>query len=147
MSTTIKHAFDVVIVRLQAILTASGYNTDAGNQVSNGVRYFQDDTTFPLITVFSGDEVVEKLLHRTYRCERTVNIEGYVKDAGTPTVSVEQLIEDIQRAVEQTDVTLGGLVHEIDYTGVEEIEPPAAGSDIAGIQVTYLITYDRTYGD
>jgi len=146
MSTTAKQAFDAVITRLQAILVSGGYNTDAGGQVYNGVRFFQDDQIFPILTVFSGDEVVEKLTYNDWRLERTVNIEGYVKDATTPTTSLEQLIEDIQRAIEQSDTTMGGLVEMIDYTGVEEIDPPEAGSDIAGVRVTYLFTYRRTYG-
>lgn len=146
MSTVVKLAFDEIISRLEAILTASGYNTDAGNQVSAGIRYFQDDTTFPLLAVFSGDEVVEKLLYDTYRSERTVNIEAYVQDASTPTISIEELIEDVQQAMEQSDISLGGLVEVLDYTGIEEIEQPAAGSDIASVRITYLISYQRQYG-
>lgn len=41
---------------------------------------------------------------------------------------------------------MGALVEMIDYTGVEEIDPPEAGSDIAGVRITYLFTYRRTYG-
>lgn len=145
MSTTAKDAIAAVITRLEAILIDSGYNTNAGWDVFAGVRYFQDDSIFPLLTVFSGDEVVEKLTYDTYRCERNVNIEGYVKDPLTPTIMIEELIEDVQQAVEQADVTMGGLVEMIDYTGIEEIDPPAAGSDIAGVRITYVMTYQRQY--
>ena len=141
-----KSAFDAIITRLQDILIANGYNTDAGNQVYSGVRFFNDDTTFPVVTVFSGDEVVEKLTYDSYRSERAVNIEAYVKDASTPTGSIEDMIEDIQHAVELADTSLGGLVEVLDYTGVEEIEMPESGSDLAGVRVTYLFTYQREYG-
>ena len=144
--STAKSAITAIITRLQGILTASGYNTNAGNQVYSGVRFFQDDATFPILTVFSGDEIVEKLTFNSYRSERTINIEGYVKDASTPTASIEDLIEDVQNAVELPDISLGGLVEVVDYTGVEEIDPPESGSDIAGVRITYLITYQRVYG-
>ena len=146
MSTIANDAFQAIIARLQAILISGGYNTDAGNQVYSGLRYFQDDSTFPILTVFSGEEVVEKLTYNSYRSERTINIEGYVQDKSTPTASIEQLIEDVQRAIEQPDISLGGLVEVVDYTGVEEIDPPEAGSDIAGVRITYLVTYQRVYG-
>jgi len=146
MSSIAKDAFDAIIARLRLILVSGGYNTNAGNQVNAGVRYFQDDQTFPIISVFSGQEVIEKLTYNSYRSERTINIEAYVKDAATPTTSIEQLIEDIQRAIEQPDISLGGLVEVIDYTGIDEIDPPEAGSDIAGVRVTYLISFRRVYG-
>lgn len=146
MSTIAKGAFAAIIARLQTILVVSGYNTDAGNQVSAGIRYGQDDTTFPWLAVFSGDEVVEKKTINTYRSERTVNIEAYVQDASTPTISIEELIEDVQQAMEQSDISLGGLVEVLDYTGIEEIEMPAAGSNIASVRITYLISYQRAYG-
>ena len=114
MSTTVKGSFAAIITRLEAILVSGGYNTNAGNQVNAGVRFFQDDQTFPILTVFSGQDFVEKLTYNSYRSERTVNIEAYVKDAATPTISIEELIEDIQRAIEQPDITLGGLVEVID---------------------------------
>lgn len=146
MSTTVKESFDAIIVRLQAILVASGYNTNAGREVYRGVRFFQDDDVFPLLTVFSGDEVIEKLTYNEYRSTRIINIEGYVQDADTPTIGIEQLIEDVQEAMEQTDVSLGGLVEVLDYTGIEEVEPPLAGSDISGVRITYEIVYRRQYG-
>jgi hypothetical protein len=146
MSTIVKDALQAIIARLQAILISGGYNTDAGNQVYAGVRFFQDDETFPILTVFTGDEVVEKLTYNSYRSERTVVIEGYVQDAATPTVSLEQLIEDVQQAMEQPDISLGGLIEVLDYTGIEEIDPPEAGSDVAGVRITYLITFQRQYG-
>lgn len=147
MSTTAKDAIAVIITRLQAIATGSGYNTDAGSQVFSGVRYFSDDETFPIVTVFTGDEITEKIMARAYRSERSVNIECFVQDNATPTVSIEELIEDIQRALEQADHTLGGLVHQLDYTGISEIDPPEAGSDISGVRITYAFEYDRNYGD
>jgi len=147
LSTTAKSALAAIITRLQAILVSSGYNTDAGNNVYAGVRCFQDDQTFPIITVFSGPEFVEKLTYNSYRSDRTINIEGYVKDKTTPTVSLEELIEDIQRSIEQPDVSLGGLVAMVDYTGIDDIDPPERGSDLSGIRITYVVTFDRTYGD
>lgn len=146
MSDTVKDAMAAIIARLKLILVAGGYNTNAGNQVNAGVRFFQDDQTFPILTVFSGQEFVEKLTYNSYRSERTINIEGYVQDAATPTISVEELIEDIQRAIEQPDITLGGLVEVVDYTGIDEIDPPERGSDLAGVRVTYLISFRRVYG-
>jgi len=146
MSTIVKGAMDAVILRLQAIWVSGGYNTDTGNQVYAGVRTFQDDMTFPIVTVFTGNEFVEKLTYNSYRSERTINIECYVKDATTPTISLERLIEDVQRAMEQTDISLSGLIEVLDYTGIEETEQPDGGSDIAGVRITYVITFQRQYG-
>jgi len=146
MSTAVKDALSVIITRLSAISTGSGYNTDAGSQVYAGVRYFQDDSTFPLITVFSGDEIPEKLTYNRYRAERAVNVECYVQDASTPTVSIEELIEDVQKAIELPDTTLGGAVEVIDYAGISEVEPSEAGSDITAARINYVLTYSRDYG-
>jgi len=146
MSSIASDAFQAILTRLEAILTAGGYNTNAGNQVNAGIRYFQDDSVFPIITVFSGPEFIEKLTFNSYRCERTVNVEGYVQDKATPTVSIEQLIEDVQRAIEQADITLGGIVEVVDYTGIDDIDPPDAGSDVAGVRITYTFSYQRVYG-
>jgi len=147
MSTIVKEAMDEIISRLEAITVSSGYNTDSGDQVYAGIRVFQDDVSFPVITVFTGSEFVEKLTYNSYRSDRTINIECYVKDEITPTISLEQLIEDVQQAMEQADISLGGIVEVLDYTGIEEIELPDGGSNIAGVRITYLITYQRQYGD
>lgn len=146
MSTIARLAFEAIVARLETIQQAAGYNTDAGFQVYAGVRYFNDDETFPIVAVFTGDETVEKLTYNKYRSGRSVNIEGYVKDDSTATVSIEQLIEDVQRAVESDDESLGGVVNVLDYTGIEEIEQPEAGSDIAGVRITYIFEFDREYG-
>lgn len=147
MSTIVKESMDEIISRLEAINISSGYNTDAGNQVYAGVRVFQDDMSFPIVAVFTGSEFVEKLTYNSYRAERTINVECYVKDLITQSIRLEQLIEDVQQAMEQADVSLGGLVEVLDYTGIEEIELPDGGSNIAGVRITYLITYQRQYGD
>lgn len=146
MSSTARLAMDAIITRLQAITTGNGYNTNAGNQVYAGLRGFQDDEDFPLISVFSGDELVEKLTFNSWRAERTVIIECYVKDKTAPTNSLELLIEDIQQALEQPDETLGGLVELLDYSGISIIDPPDPGSEISALVVTYYFSYQRVYG-
>lgn len=148
MSDTVKNALSAIETRLQAILVASGYNTDAGNQVYLGRRYFVgENTVYPLLTIFTGSEDPsgEGALGG-YDLSRDIIIEGYVDDASTPTVSLENLIEDIQQALEQSDITLGGVVDSLDYAGLEAPEPPNDGSSIATVQVNYRIGYQRAYG-
>lgn len=147
MSTQAQQAIAAIVARLEAISVVGGYNTDAGDQVHLGRRGFDAESdTFPLLSVFSGAEQVERLTAGRYRCTREIRITGYVDDTTTPTVALEELVEDVQRAVEQADETLGGLVHSLEYTGLDEPEPRDDGGTVSGVVVTYSIEYDREYG-
>lgn len=145
MSTVPKQAFLEVISRLQAISKASGYNTDLGANILAGVTALSEDDPMPTAIIFSGDEQVERLTYGSYNCNREVIIEIYVSPTDA-TVSIEEAIEDVQRALETPDETLGGLVSELNYTGVETVDQPQAGKQIAGIRVTYAFEYRREYG-
>lgn len=147
MSTIARQAFAAIKTRLQAILTTSGFNTSAGQRVHLGVRGFDaSNDTFPLLSVFSGSERVEKLTANRYRCTREILIAGYVNDTSTPTVALEQLVEDVQQALELADETLGGLVHSLDYQGIDQLEPREDGGSVSTAIIRYAIEYDRSYG-
>lgn len=147
MSDAARLAFTAIQTRLQAIATSAGYNTNAGSQVYLGVRGLDALTqTFPALSIFSGPEQADKLTANRYRCNRIVQIAGYVSDTAAPTTALEYLIEDIQRALELSDETLGGLVNSLSYEGIDVIEPREDGGTVSTLVVRYSIEYDREVG-
>lgn len=147
MSTAVKSAIAEVVTRLQAILTASGFNTNAGNQVFKGERNFDDSDTFPALSVFSGpEEVTGDGAFGQYDLARTLVIEGWLSPAGDPADAVEDLIEDIQKALELTDITLGSVGNSFDYAGIDYLDMPEGGSSIAKVGLQYVFSYERSYG-
>lgn len=147
MSDAPRLAIAAIETRLQAITVVNGYNTNAGNQVHLGLRGFDAEAeTFPQLSIASGQEQVEELTARRYRCRREIRISGYVEDVSAPTVALEYLIEDVQRAMEQSDETLGGLVHFLGYEGLDVNEPREDGGAVSSMVISYVIEYDRSYG-
>lgn len=147
MSAVARQAIAAIITRLQAIQIAAGYNTNAGSRVYLGVRGFDaNSNTFPLLSVFSGTERAERLTAGRYRCRREMMITGYVDDVTAPTNALEYLIEDVQRALELADETLGGLVHSLEYDGIDLHAPREDGGEISALALRYIIEYDRGYG-
>lgn len=146
--STAKTAIAAIITRLEDILVAGGYNTNAGNQVYKGVRSFDKDVaTFPLLVVFSGDETpLEDGGFGQIAVERSVTIEGWVNDTTDAVAALEDLVEDVHTAIERADITLGGAVDLLQYQGIEALDPPEAGSTLSGLRVSYSFRYQRTYG-
>ena len=147
MSSAPEQSLSAIETRLKAIKRADGYNTDAGYNVKQGeltIDPVSDD--FPVITILSGDEDTEHLTGRSYRNEREFNIEGYTNDPDAPTAAILQLEADIKQAIEQADETLGGIVHYIDYRGSAEPQVAEDSGSVAGVRITYVVIYDRSYG-
>lgn len=146
MSDTILNAIQIVKTRLQAILVTGGYNTNAGSNIYLGRKNFTDVDDFPLLSIFTGTEDVAPAQFGAYDCGREITIMGHVQDADEPTVSIEQLIADIQKAMEQTDITMGGIVSDVQYVGIIEPDEPDMGSEFSALGVVYRIDYEREYG-
>lgn len=147
MSDAPRLAIAAIETRLQAITVVNGYNTNAGNQVYLGVRGFDaEGQVFPVLSVASGAETVESVIIGLYRCTREIRISCYVADISAPTVALEQVIEDVQRGMELAGEALGGVVHVLEYDGLERLEPREDGGSVSGVVVRYLMTYDRRYG-
>lgn len=149
MSVVALNAISVLIARLQRIHPTNGYRTDTGLRVSTIERSTDPQAdTLPRITVFSGDEQAEELTMRRYRCRRDIFIEAALQPGAQddPVEQLEYLIEDIQRAIEQPDTTLGNLVHVLSYQDMQAPEPPQEGGEIGYLRIRYAIEYDRSYG-
>jgi hypothetical protein len=146
--STAKTAIAAIIDRLEEILVVDDYNTNAGNQVYKGVRTFDKEyATFPLLVVFSGDETpIGEAGFGEIDVERSVTIEGWVNDTTDAVGALEDLVEDVQTAIEQHDVTLGGTVSMLQYQGIEALDPAEAGSTISGLRISYSFRYQRPYG-
>lgn len=132
--------------RLQEILVAGGYHTDAGQRVEVGLT-FLDDGEDVVLSVLSGEE--ESELNGFPRVTNTleIHVDGHIThDGENSEMRAQRLINDIKRAVlRQADRTLGGLCRSVDPFG-RSIEYPDDGSRFLSVRVTFSVRYHDTYG-
>ena len=140
-----------IVTRLQTILIADGYNTDAGNRVTQGRRTF-DPSELPALSVFIP--VVElddsKPPHAQRNdCLLQLVVEGHITavDMNMPAVDGHALISDIKRAMfDSDDRTLGGLVNDFRWQR-DVLDIPDDGSHVVHVSVEALAPYPEIYGD
>lgn len=153
MSSTRRLVIEAVQDRLQLILKPA-YNTDAGRNVYLGeAPGMGPDDPAEVIAVVVGDE---ELGHQGENIVVTlpVDVQAIVKVSSgalvppdEPYVVLEAMIEDIKRAIEQSDRTLGDLLLPRGLTrgGVRSLarEP---GSEFVGAAVQYRATFGEKWG-
>ena len=107
---------DAFKVKLQLILVASGYHTDAGLNVFCWRNTALQPEELPGIVfrdgVDSADEEFATTTGDQLYYKLPVKIDLICNDADT----ARQMIADCQKAI-NTDRTLGGLAHDIEYVG------------------------------
>lgn len=147
MTSTRKSALDEILARLAAIRITNGYNTDAGARLFIGEQPVlgpSDPEASIAVVVredeagYQGENVVVRL---------PVAIQAIVKaDAADPFSTVEDIIEDIKRAVE-TDHDLGGrLVRRGLERGSTQPLDRESGSEFIGAEVQYRLIYAEQWG-
>ena len=140
---------DAVAARLADIQVANGYYTDMGLRVILDFRAPQSEE-LPAVSVFLGERAAESNLGCDARVEMLINVIGYVaKDGGQAYLLGDEILADIQRAMETEDETLGGLLrfqYGMAYAA-DEIFMPEVGADAVGARVSYTAPHVRKYGD
>ena len=132
-----------VYSRLQAIQVASGYQTDAGDNVFlDRASLDSESIDYPALLVYDLSEETEELTSGRYRNRLAIQVCAFAKDA-----DVRPLIGDIKKAcLLAADTTLAGLAHHLGYSGYT-IERPEDGSRFARADVQFWAQYDENYGD
>lgn len=146
MDTIAKQNIDAIKTRLQAILVAGGFNTNAGAQVYVGRRSFDENDTLPAVTVFDNGEQSEEIGSKRVRNELVVSVEGFAAPSGDSLTATSDLVGDIKKAVLLDDVSLGGLAQYLGYRGYSA-QPPRDGGTISSVLVNFSVVYDERYGD
>jgi len=149
-----KQIIDALVTKLQTITTANSYNTNAGNSVFKSFVAYTDIREFPALTLLIGDASYLPLTNKKYASGATaesadgwaISVVGYTKvasnigHAGVMTDAVEDLIEDIIKAVLSV-YNLGlSFVHNVYLTAVLPYEDWDAGVGIA--QIVFQVKYD-----
>lgn len=136
--------------RLEKILIADGYNTDAGLNVYRGRTSFDvnDPSLLPALSVFDESEEAGPPHDERNDETLTVAIVGHaLVDPYFPADGAHDLIADIkQAALVYTDKTLGHLATIMEYAGRETKFPDDAGN-VVTVTVVLKIQYPEKYGD
>lgn len=139
--------------RLQDILVANGYNTNAGNQVYLGFRQVNPDevASGPALLIYETDD--EPREDDEDFCQESIidlnfQVEGIHLFEADPTSEVLALLwQDISKAVFlSADKTIGGLALSV-RRGPRTFAYPEDGGATIGIQQIVTVTYAETYGD
>lgn len=145
---------DALVGKLQTITTANGYNTDAGNSVYKSFVTYTDIREFPALTLLIGDANYAPLTNQKYTSGAAaesadgwaISVVGYTKvasnvgHAGVMTDAIEELVEDIIKAVLNV-YNLGlSFVHNVYLTAVLPYEDWEAGVGVA--QIVFQVKYD-----
>jgi hypothetical protein len=138
-----------LIVRLQTIAVASGYETDAGQVVFvNETPAFGDDDPDVAIAVQIGDEDQQwQQPGKAWQIALPVEVQGLVRvGLEDGWLLVEALIGDIKRALEQEDTRLGGLLDfPMERGGVRTLDREAGSTDM-GATLTYTVRFKEGWG-
>lgn len=143
-----RHAILAVFAsRLAAIQVANGYQTDAGLAVYLGVApELGESDPDAAIAILAGDDVV-KYQGENLAIDFPVILAAIAKaDLAEPWAAIELLLDDIKRAVELPDRTLGKLVPRQILRGSTRTLPREPGSTTVGVGVTYVAPYVERWG-
>lgn len=138
---------ELIRTRLQGIHVNDGFFTDAGATVFLGEKpELGENDADVAIAVLVGDESGRRQGKAIF-VELPIEIQALAKaDLDEPWVASEQLLSDIQRAIEVEDE----LMHANDKRAIEigptRTLPREAGSSTVGLGVTYIVKFGRAWG-
>jgi hypothetical protein len=138
---------DIFRARLRAIRVVDGFNTDAGEAVSLGeVVDLGPDDADAAVAIVPGDAQVKRDQALKFYVQLPVEIQLVAKvDLDEPWVLIEQMLADVQKAMELDDELIHGYERSLTYVG-ERVLPREAGMTTTGAGVTYLATFCRRWG-
>jgi hypothetical protein len=138
------------VARLEAITVANGYETNAGQAVYlNETPALGPDDPAVAIAVLIGDDVIratqpgKKLL-----LGLPLTIQAIAKaDLDVAWMTVETMLSDIKRAIEQADLTIGGLAEQELQRGRTRTIVREAGETTVGLAIEYAAYYAEQWGN
>jgi hypothetical protein len=152
MAARRREILDAVLARLEAILTADGFVTDAGANVHLGDAppFGPDDAREAIVVVVEDDE--PKWQADGFFIELPLSIQAVVAtggvELGTAYQTAEAILEDIKTAVELADRKLGGLLawHGLERGSTRTLQREP-GSEFVGVAVEYRCPYRENWGN
>ena len=133
---------------LENITIANGYATDLGAKVLRGRRRLTD-ADLPCVVIIEGDDRVmsesrsaqmPNARRKQVKLEQMYTLEGHLPcDPDHPNDAAHAAIADLKKAVFK-DVTLGGLVRDIDYAG-RTISAREDGIDVVSGAIIIKLDY------
>ncbi|WP_022949519.1 hypothetical protein [Methylohalobius crimeensis] len=130
---------DTIKTRLEAIRTANGYRTEAGQDVAPGWRYLNRDDPTPHLTFSeTGHEVLSSAKRGgNARVQLEWTIEGSAEMGASALKTLYAIEDDIKRAIFTPNPDLTGLVRAVTYAG-RTVAGPEDGSRLVSVQVRVL---------
>lgn len=141
--TTAIQAIGLIRTRLESILPANGYTTDAGLRITLGQTVFDPGSTLPLLTLIAVDSKIERRDCATHVITDTLIVEGHFAAlTGDVLTPGHALLRDIQRALmpANCDFTFGGLFIDLTVDG-RRVFPREEGAAIGVCQLRILLRY------
>jgi len=150
MSSKADQIANALRARLERIQRRNGYETDAGLTVFEG-RTQIDPDRLPCVVMYEPEDTVGNTRGREGALPSGVwalNTQPFEFEARAecdpdhPNRTARALIADIKRAIFSDDLTLGGLVTRIGYTG-RLIDSRTFGSEIVGAVVKVEVVFNE----
>lgn len=145
----LKRILDAVAARAATMLVAAGYYANLGEDVRLDRRW-PPASEVPVTLVYLSERSAEETRAGRARCAQEITVAGFRALDGDPEAIGIEILADIQRALELSDCTLGGLL-QASANGLafisDEIYLPEAGENAVGARVTYSVPHVRTMGD
>jgi hypothetical protein len=134
--------------RLEAIDGGADFETDAGRRVFvNETPAYGPDDPESAISIAIGDDTPQWQQNKLGQVLPVAVLALARQDLDDPMVTAEKVLADIQRAIELTDRTLGGLVNPELLVGTTVTAELPEGATTVGVQITYIARYERSWGN
>lgn len=148
MASTRYQLAQALLARLAQITVDNGFNSDAGRRVFFGVvPMLGSGDPAEAIALFFDDERAERSQTMRVLSDLQIGIAVVAKISDAePGLRVEELVEDVKRAIELEDRTLGGLLTTyLERAGTNVFERDMGGEQI-GLVVTYRAPVAESWG-
>lgn len=144
MTALSTRVIDLLILRLEDIAVANGYETDLpGNvQDEDPALYFDEHTPLPCIGIRNLSDRVTAQSRGVTLQARTVEIVAYLERGEHARARQDALLQDIYRTVFRPEgIKLDGLAVEIE-AGEAQLDDVELGSKIIPIYLPITVTYN-----
>jgi len=134
--------------RLEQIKASNGYHTDAGYNVAIGWRSIGQGESLPALTVTCNGATPDDggaRLPGPARMLTEWTVEGVLETGDNALEAMDQLAEDILRAVNEPADVLGGAADGLMFAG-QTYTGPQPGSILAVVAVNFITVAQRRFG-
>ena len=137
-----------IVARLETIRTASGYNTDLGNNV-NRVQRFYHGMELPACSPYALTETAENTTYGMVKCTMPVRVEAFALFGSVnPAVISEQMLGDLIKCLTAPSWTRSPeYISDLRYIGGGSEEYPESEDTVVGTHADFIVVYETENGD